>query len=56
MNKVPVIPTPTKDIEELPAKRAFLLGQNAEYVVLYYPATHSTVRIPAGTVIVTSIP
>lgn len=43
-------------VEPLVGKRVFLLGQNAQYVVFYLSATHSTVRIPAPAVIVASDP
>jgi hypothetical protein len=41
-------------IQRLRTKDLFLLGQNAEYVILYSSATHSTLRVPPISVIITS--
>lgn len=43
-------------VEPLLGKRVFLLGQNAQYVVFYLSAAHSTVRVPTSAVIMTSDP
>ena len=52
----PASAPPPKSIQKLIGKRIFLLGQNAQYVVLFLPQNESTVRIPVDTVVVTSPP
>lgn len=57
----PVTITPSADsaaasIGKLADEQLFLLGQNAQYVVLYAPKSRSTVRIPVTQIIVTSRP
>ena len=54
-----VAPAQRKDrrsIDPLVGKKLYLLGQNAQYVILYVPQLRSTVRIPIAAVIVTSSP
>jgi hypothetical protein len=46
----------TKDVQQLVGKRLFLLGENAQYFILYSPDHRSTIRIPINAVVVTSSP
>ena len=52
----PVSANAAESIEDLAGKRVFLLGQNAQYIVVYSPASRSTIRIPVNTEVVTSTP
>jgi amino acid transporter len=45
-----------QDIQRLAGKQVYLLGQNAQYVIVYIPEQRLTVRIPTTDVIVTSTP
>jgi hypothetical protein len=50
----PLSKTTPNTVGQLEGERLFLLGQNAQYVILYWPEKHATIRIPVATVIVTS--
>jgi hypothetical protein len=43
-------------IAPLVGKKLYLLGQNAQYVILYAPQNRSTVRVPTAAVIIASSP
>jgi hypothetical protein len=46
---------PPPSIQVLTTKKLFLLGQNAQYVILYSSSYHSTVRIPVSEVMIAGI-
>jgi hypothetical protein len=52
----PVSTDTAKSVQQLVGKRLFLLGENAQYLILYSPDRRSTIRIPVNTVVVTSSP
>ena len=43
-----------QSIDTLVGKKLYLLGQNAQYVILYVPQERSTVRVPTAAVIIIS--
>jgi hypothetical protein len=45
-----------KSVQQLIGKRLFLLGENAQYVILYSPDLRSTIRVPVNAVVVISSP
>jgi hypothetical protein len=45
-----------KSIQQLVGKRLFLLGENAQHIILYSSDFRSTIRIPVNAVVVTSSP
>lgn len=45
-------PHPAPSIQSLTKKKLFLLGQNAQYVILYSSSDHSTIRVPITSVII----
>jgi hypothetical protein len=50
----PVSTDTAKSVQQLAGKRLFLLGENAQYVILYSPDLQSTIRIPVNAVVMTS--
>jgi len=50
----PVSTGTAKSVQQLAGKRLFLLGENAQYVILYSPDFQSTIRIPVNAVVMTS--
>jgi hypothetical protein len=52
----PISTDTAKSVQQFVGKRLFLLGENAQYIVLYSPDRRSTIRIPINTVVVTSSP
>ena len=46
---------PARSIQVLTTKRLFLLGQNAQYVILYSPSDHTIVRVPTTSIMITSV-
>jgi hypothetical protein len=52
----PVSTETAKSVQQLVEKRLFLLGENAQYIILYSPDRRSTIRIPVNAVVVTSSP
>lgn len=42
-------------IRTLQGEKLFLLGENAQYAVLYSPSLHSTIRVPINSVVISSI-
>ena len=44
------------EVQSLGKKKLFLLGQNAQYAVLYSPKDHATIRVPVAAVIITDVP
>jgi hypothetical protein len=51
----PISQAGEQGIQSLVGKPLFLIGQNTQHVILYSPATHSTIRVPTTSVIVTSV-
>jgi amino acid transporter len=52
----PAGPGDGRGIHQLVGKQIYLLGQNAQYIILYVPQQRSTVRIPTSAIIVSSSP
>jgi hypothetical protein len=55
-----VLVTPSSDnpapsIQALREEALFLLGENAQYAVLYSPSNHSTIRVPISSVVIRSV-
>jgi hypothetical protein len=50
----PVSTDIAKSVQPLVGKRLFLLGENAQCVILYSPDLQSTIRIPVNAVVMTS--
>ena len=46
---------PAPSIQALQGEKLFLLGENAQYAVLYSPSDHSTIRVPIGSVVISSV-
>lgn len=55
VNVFPALPNTAPGILDLQTKKLFLLGQNAQYAVLYSPDDHSTIRVPITAVIISSV-
>lgn len=46
---------PAPSIQALRGEQLFLLGENAQYAVLYSPSGHSTIRVPISSVVISSV-
>lgn len=51
-----ISPSASDSLEQLTGKTVFLLGQTAQYVVIYAPSSHHTIRIPIGVITVSDSP
>jgi hypothetical protein len=56
VNVRPAATNSTPEIQSLAKEKLFLLGENAQYAVLYSPTKQSTIRVPIAAVVISSLP